>query len=152
MALCRMSFIKLTPFTCIRSRGGSASSNMAVTSTYQSRGPTCSMRRLCIYVCLCSPLPPSMFVSPCLSVLFYPCFLLRAFPLLSHLSSSLLSLFTCSSSPHQLVCVYKPLFPTYSLSVCCVFDSPLCILCLLPCLLLPDGMFWILIYYFCSLI
>ena len=38
MALCRRSFIKLTPFTCIRSRGGSA------------------MKRLCIYVYGCATL------------------------------------------------------------------------------------------------
>ena len=66
---------------------------------------------------LSSPLPPCMFVSPCLSALFPPCVLLCAFPSLSHLSSSLLSLLTCSSSPHQCVCVFKPLFPIHSLSV-----------------------------------
>ena len=59
-------------------------------------------------------------------------------------------------SPHllldpSLVCVFKPLFRINSMSVRCVW-FPICILCLLPCLLFPDGMFWILICYFCSLI
>ena len=49
------------------------------------------------------------------------CFLLCDFPLLSHLSSSLLPLLTCSSSPHQCVCVFKSLFHIHSLSVCCLW-------------------------------
>ena len=69
---------------------------------------------------LCSPLClfPYLLalVSLCLSVLFPPCFLLCAFPSLSHLSSSLLS-------PHLFlvpcVCVLKPWFPMYSASVHC---------------------------------
>ena len=51
------------------------------------------------------PLPPCMFVSLCLSVLFPSCFLLCAFPSWSRLSSSPP---TCSSFPHQCVCALVP--------------------------------------------
>ena len=65
-----------------------------------------------VFFPLCFPLPSCcMFVSLFLPAMFPPSFLLCAFPLLSHQSSSLLSLLTYSSSPHQCVRVYRLCFP-----------------------------------------
>ena len=80
-----------------------------------------------------SNLPPCMLVSPCLSVLFPPCFLLCAFPSLSYLSSSL-----SSPAPHPLISVsmYLSLCSPFTLSQFVVCDSFWCTLSLLLCLLL----------------
>ena len=108
--------------------------------------PPCSL--LCLFPFLLACLSPS--------VCQY-CFLdafSSVFPSLSHLSSSLFSLLTCSSSPHQCVCVFKLLFPMYSLSVCCwcLTDVPL------ESLVFPFVSpvscfgFWFLFFFFLGLI
>ena len=69
-----------------------------------------------------------------------PSFLLCAFPFLSHLPSSLLSLLTCSSSPYQCL-VFKPLFPIHPLSIHCV-----CLHDVLPEFLLSPVSPWYVVF------
>ena len=109
----------------------------------------CSWFYVCVlclvsYVLKCSPLLVSLHGSPLCYFLYVLCIFLF---LLACLSPSVCqycflhtfsivsfphyltcpppsSLPTCSSFPHQCVCVFKPWFPMYSLSVRCLFCFP----------------------------